>query len=62
MHSFMGLWKGTKGLLFPRKAYPKLVKEWSEIERKTTTYLQHAFFVQNADALTPLQIQYIILH
>ena len=37
MHSFMGLWKGTKGLLFPRKAYPKLVKEWSEIERKTTT-------------------------
>lgn len=37
MRSVMGLWKGSKGLLFPRKVYPKLVKEWSEIDMIQST-------------------------
>ena len=37
MRLFMGFWKVGKGLLFPRKVYPKLVKEWSEIDMRQST-------------------------
>ena len=41
----MGLWKGSKGLLFPRKVYPKLVKEWSEIDMIQSTDRRRSYSV-----------------